>query len=320
MSFDTITVAICTYNRSSDLNAALESLALQTAANPAAVEILVVDNGSPDNSVEVAESFRERIPFSLKVVVEQTKGLSFARNTAIKEAGGDIVAFLDDDATVLPGWIDAHLNAYRSDPEVRGVMGRIIPKWEAPRPDWLDPALDSYITVVDFGEEPFTLSFPAHSPVGANMSFGRQELMDVGMFDVRYGVGGSKQIPFEEIELAGRFFKRGWKMVYWPEAAVYHGVPANRATLKWFSRRIFSQGRAQYIFDRDNMGSAALLAKAVSGCFVKGPILAAAAGVDYFLGKRARAAKRASVSCHNLGYLKELLSSPFSGKDRDGVQ
>lgn len=320
MSFDTITVAICTYNRSGDLKAALESIALQASANPAAVEILVVDNGSPDDSVEVAESFRDKLPYQLRVVVEKQKGLSYARNTAINEASGDIVAFLDDDATVLPGWIDAHLEAYQTDMEVRGVMGRIIPKWEAPRPDWLDPALDSYITVVDFGDEPFVLRFPEHAPVGANMSFGRQELIEAGMFDVRYGVGGSKQIPFEEIELAGRFFRRGWKMVYWPKAAVYHGVPANRATLKWFSRRIFSQGRAQYIFDRDNMGTIALLTKAATGCLVKAPVLAAAAGVDYFLGRKARAARRASVTCHNLGYLKELLSSPFSGRDRDGVQ
>jgi len=308
----TLTVAICTYNRASVLKEALESLRNQQVDDPSRVEVLVVDNGSPDNTLEVAASFEGALPFVVRAVVEPKKGLSYARNTAVKSAEGSIVAFLDDDAQATPEFAAGHLEAYDQDPDVHGVMGRVLPMWETERPDWLDPLLEPYLTIVDPGEEPFTLRFPGQTPVGANMSFLRQSLVDAGMFDVRFGVGGARQIPFEENELASRFAQRGWKMVYWPRACVYHGVPASRVTARWFIRRIVDQGRAQCVYDRDHLPAHKVAGRALTSALLRGPVLAAAAGLDYALGHRARAARRASVPVYAWGYLKELASGALT--------
>lgn len=301
-----LTVALCTYQRCALLQKALESLIGQLDVEPSGIEVLVADNGSTDNTVAMSQEVGKRLPFETRVVIEPRKGLSYGRNLAVREARGDVVAFLDDDAVAQPGWISGHLEAYRSDPEVAGVMGRVLPVWEKARPDWLDPALDPFLTIVDFGDEPFTLTYPAQSPVGANMSFLRKALLEVGLFDERFGVGGVRKIPYEETELAGRLHARGLKLVYAPRAVVMHGVPASRATVKWMSRRIVDQGRAELVYDLDHGSRRQAIRKALVGAFVRGPLLALAAIGDFCIGRRARAARRASVSCHAAGYLQEL--------------
>ena len=308
----TLTVALCTYQRAAVLGEALESLCVQEIGDPSCVEVLVVDNGSTDGTSELALGYTDRVPFRLRVVVEPQKGLSYARNRAIREAEGDIVAYLDDDAVAEPGWAAGHLEAYDSDPDVCGVMGRIYPRWGAPRPAWLDPMLEVYLTIADFGDEPFVLRFPEHSPIGANMSFTRQALVDAGMFNPEFGVGGPKQIPYEENEVAHRMYQRGAKMVCWPSAAVWHGVPAARMTVRWFWRRILSQGRAECVFDAEHHGRGRMLSRALKGLFCSSPVLTAAAVADFVVGNRARAARRGSVPVFNLGYLQEsvLMMTP----------
>ncbi len=306
-SLHTLTAALCTYQRAPLLQEALESLVTQELADPSRVEVLVVDNGSTDDTIEISRSFADRFSCALRVVTEPRKGLSFARNTAIRQAQGNIVAFLDDDAVASPTWAAGHLEAYDNDAEVCAVMGRILPRWEADRPKWLDVALDSYLTIADYGEEPFVLSFPPQAPVGANMSFLKSALEEVGYFDPRFGVGGPKAIPYEENELAHRLTRHGMKMVYWPRAAVWHGVPAARATVKWLARRIYAQGRAELIFDMDHKPKLRIIKKALAQGTIRGPVLAAGALVDCLMGKQARAVRRASVCCHTLGYLRELV-------------
>lgn len=302
-----LTVALCTYQRSALLQKALESLLGQTGIDPSEIEVLVADNGSTDNTVRMSEEVGQRLPFATRVVIEPRKGLSYGRNLAVREARGEIVAFLDDDAVAEPTWISGHLEAYRADPEVAGVMGRVLPVWENDRPAWLDPMLDPYLTIVDYGEEPFTLQYPQHSPVGANMSFLRQALLDVGLFDERFGVGGARKIPYEETELAGRLHARGLKLVYAPRAVVLHGVPASRATIRWMSRRVVDQGRAELVYDLDHGTRFHAVRKALAGAFLRGPVLALAALADLAVGNKSRAARRASVSCHAFGYLQELV-------------
>lgn len=306
MSELTLTAVICTRNRAARLGVALESLAVQTGVTADQFDVLVVDNGSSDNTLEVAEEWGKKLPFRLTTAVEPRMGVSFARNKSVEVARGDVIAFLDDDAIANAGWAAGHLDAYKSDPMVRGVMGRILPIWEAERPDWLDSSLETYLTVADYGEEPFDVSGTGHAPVGANMSLSRQAMLDAGGFDVRFGFGGLMKIPHEENDIASRIQRLGWKIVYWPRATVRHGVPADRMTLKWFKRRVFDQGRGEYLFDVEHHGRGRVLKKAVIGALVRGPVFAAVASIDYLLGNRARAARRASVSWYLLGYLKEL--------------
>ena len=95
-----ISVVIPTFNRAEILREALISLAKQTRLPE---EVVIVDNNSSDNTKEVAESFSPQL--NIKYVMERTQGTSTARNTGIKSASGDIIAFIDDDCLADREWL-----------------------------------------------------------------------------------------------------------------------------------------------------------------------------------------------------------------------
>ncbi len=307
----TISAVICTRNRGRRLCLALESLLRQTDIEPDSAEVVVVDNHSTDDTREVAESFRSRMPFRYQIVEEPEVGLSRARNRGLKVASGDVVAFLDDDAVASERWLAAHLAAYSFAERVGGVMGRILPEWEAERPDWLDPALEPFLTIVDHGETPFLLDRPGLTPVGANMSFRRAALEEAGGFDPDFGFGGTLGIPHEETEISHRLTRDGWVLVYWPDAAVRHGVTADRLTWQWFRRRILAQGRGDFFLDARLYGPFRAIKRLGLGSWLRGAFLAVVALADLAVGKRARAARRFSVVLYRTGYLAGLLGKIF---------
>ncbi|NJL28333.1 MAG: glycosyltransferase family 2 protein, partial [Thermoanaerobaculia bacterium] len=100
-------VLICTHNRARDLALCCAALG-GLDAPPESWEVVVVDNASTDDTPEVAEAWAARLEGRLRGV-EGTGalGLSAARNRAIAEARGEILAFLDDDALPEPGWLSA---------------------------------------------------------------------------------------------------------------------------------------------------------------------------------------------------------------------
>ena len=300
----TISAVICTRNRGQRLSLALESLVKQTGIDPSRAEVIVVDNNSTDDTRQVAESFRSRMPFAYTVVSQPAVGLSNARNRGLEAAGGDVVAFLDDDAVASERWLAAHLAAYSFTDSVGAVIGRIIPEWEAARPDWLDPALEPYLTILDYGDEPFVVVKPGLAPVGANMSFWRRAASGAGQFDPAFGFGGTLGIPHEETEFAFRLARQGWQIVYWPAASVRHSVSAERLTWKWFRRRILEQGRAECCLDLKRFGLTCVLRRLILGLAVRGPVLGLAAVVDYAVGDRACAARRAGAALACLGYFQ----------------
>src|SRR5579862_965324 len=100
-----ITVILCTYNRCEILAQALDSIAACVLPESVAWEVLVVDNNSSDQTREVVEEFRQRYPGRFRYILEPRSGKSNALNVGIREAHGDILAFVDDDVTVEPTWL-----------------------------------------------------------------------------------------------------------------------------------------------------------------------------------------------------------------------
>jgi glucosyl-dolichyl phosphate glucuronosyltransferase len=99
-------------------------------------EILVVDNNSKDRTREVVEDFCRRDPDHFRYVFEPQQGKSFALNSGIREARGDVVAFMDDDVTVEPTWLQ-NLTADLWSGQWTGAGGRVIPNWTVAPPTWL---------------------------------------------------------------------------------------------------------------------------------------------------------------------------------------
>ena len=112
-----ISVAVITFNRAEWLKDALASLTEQTRPPD---EVVVVDNGSKDHTKDVVLSFSDRL--NIKYVYEPVRGIPHARNTAIKNATGDIIASIDDDCVADDNWLKQIEIPFIKDPNI-GVVG-----------------------------------------------------------------------------------------------------------------------------------------------------------------------------------------------------
>jgi glycosyltransferase involved in cell wall biosynthesis len=113
-----ISVVIPCYNQARFLGEAIESVLAQSHAR---FEIIVVDDGSTDNTVEVARRYRD-----VRCVSQRNQGQGAARNEGLKHASGEFVVFLDSDDRLLPHAFEVGLQNFGGDQEVAFVAGRCI--------------------------------------------------------------------------------------------------------------------------------------------------------------------------------------------------
>jgi glycosyltransferase involved in cell wall biosynthesis len=235
------TVVVCTHNRAPLLATCLHSLAAQTV--PASdFEIVVVDDGSTDTTPDVCARFAH-LP-NLRIIRQANAGLGAARERGWRAGTGRVVAFLDDDAEAPPGWLARILTHFETHAAPAACLGGPARgRWEAPRPPWLDDNLARWLTVWAPHDEPRE-SADEHLFVGANMSFLRSALDQVGGFDPALGRRGASLLSHEESELWERLRAAGHRAAYDPDLWVWHHVPASRARASWFRRRLFWEGRS----------------------------------------------------------------------------
>jgi glucosyl-dolichyl phosphate glucuronosyltransferase len=234
-----VSVVICTHalERWPNLVRSIRSSLQQSP--PAREVIVVIDHNDP-----LAKRVEEVFP---KVVVarnRQQPGLSNARNVGIRLAGGDVVAFLDDDAIAAPGWLAEITRAFQ-DESVLGVGGSVEPLWARRRPPWFPPEFDwvigcSYRGMPTEGET-------VRNVLGANASFRRSVLEAVGGFRSEFGRLRSDGLGCEETELCIRAAQRwpGQRFLFRSSAVVHHFVPRERTAMKYFISRCFAEGRSK---------------------------------------------------------------------------
>ena len=245
MRAPTATVAIPTRNRRARLIPLLELLIPQ--ATDLGAEILVVDNGSSDGSVEAVRALEGD---TVRCIVEPGVGATRARNAAARAARGEVAAFIDDDARPRPDWLKALLDPF-SDGRVGCVGGRVRLRFEGAAPAWINDALTAYLAAYDLGDDPVDLALRPHheAPRGLNMAVRREALLEVGGFDVRLGPRGSRPSVGEESELCLRLLRRGRGVRYDPRAEVEHLVDPARLDSAWFLRRAFWTGWGEGFID-----------------------------------------------------------------------
>lgn len=230
------TIAICTYNRSDCLEECIRAVFEQQAEFD--YEVIVVDNNSTDGTKSLVNDLQEKYP-SLRYVMEANQGLSFARNRALNEAKGDIVAFIDDDGVAEPGWIAGLVDAFVA-PDVACAGGKIILDLPSEPPSWLDSSLYPYLSAYDGGPE----AKETEEVYGCNFAVHRSTALELGGFSVGFGFTGENLLPGEDIDYCLRVRAAGHKVMYTPSAIVRHKVSRSRLTKEWFLRRTRQQGRA----------------------------------------------------------------------------
>lgn len=225
-----VSVVLCCYNGADVLPDALQALTVQKYSGE--FEIIVVDDGSSDSTYEVAKSFKD-----VRVIRnKQNKGLAGSRNVGIKAAKGEIVAFTDDDCRPHDNWIQQLVAGYTK--QVSGVGGEV----ESAPPDnvvlrYLDeskPLKPLENTLATSKKLTYRLGLylkglagklpkpqsgkrSVYSLVGANMSFRKEVLEAVGLFDEKFRFGG------EEEDLCKRIDElRPGTLYFNPDAKISH--------------------------------------------------------------------------------------------------
>ena len=119
----TITVVVCTRNRADRIAVALDSLGRLETDGAFRFDVLVVDNGSTDDTAAIVERIASGFPVTLRRIFEEQPGVGRARNRGVAESRGEWIAFFDDDQAADPRWL-AELVALAERKQARCVGGR----------------------------------------------------------------------------------------------------------------------------------------------------------------------------------------------------
>ncbi len=243
------TVVLPTYRRDAALSRALAGLARQ--ADPGVPwDLLVVDNDDAPGSEAIVLSAAASLPVPVRLVREQRRGASSARNRGIAEAGGTIVAFIDDDVVPSPDWL-RRLLAPLLDRRCDGVGGRVVLDPTPARPRWFD---STWMTRCLAEFKPFDeeSEVPADGYVlTASAAFRADLLRATGGLDVVLGPRPGVPMVNDDVGLCQRFMALGGAIRYVPDAVVVHELPSGRLRRRYLVRRFYAQGRSDWLLERD---------------------------------------------------------------------
>lgn len=229
-----VSVIICTYNRAQSLQETLASLAVQQHVSRT-LELVVVDNNSTDQTLEVVRSFRKSSPLPLHYVREPRQGIAFARNCGIQSAVGEYLLFTDDDVVAQPTWVEAMAQCL-DQTQADVVGGKIQPLWRTPRPAWLVDELLGPVIHLDWGSARMRITDAQRHFLTANMGLRRESIKRYGAFQTSLGRRGDRWVGGEDAELCQRWARRGASLVYEPHAVVSHKIEADRVAPTFFRR------------------------------------------------------------------------------------
>ena len=232
-----MTVVVCAYTerRWESLLRAVDSLRTQRRLPEQCVVVI-------DHNTQLLRRAHFSLPSDVEVLAsDERQGLSGARNTGVRAARGDVVAFLDDDAEADPRWLEQLLAQY-DDPHVAGAGGKAVAVWPERRPAWFPPEFD-WVVGCSYTGLPESVA-PVRNLIGAAMSFRRSLFDQLGAFDTEMGRLGVLPLGCEETEFALRVRRHieGAELVHVPGAEVRHHVEPERARVGYFLRRCYSEG------------------------------------------------------------------------------
>lgn len=241
-----IIVVSYTTDRFKDLVELLDSIQSQTYHN---TETLLVVDRSPELYRRVSSYLAERsLPETRLLYQPAEGGISAARNLAIRNAIGDIIAFTDDDAILFPDWAEEMARVYTRDTATICVTGPALPLWEQASMDWFP---QEYYWVFSCTSENTAVEKEVRNGYGNNLSFRREAFDIAGLFNVRLGVRVQDRIEWqrpgaEETELSLRVRRRTDKrIIYSPRVRVKHKVYQYRLTTGSISSRAYWEGYAK---------------------------------------------------------------------------
>ena len=238
-----VTVAVCTRDRGELLGRCLRSLQALTYAR---LDVLVVDNAPTDDGTREVFEATVGADARFRYVVEPVPGLSRARNRAVREARGEILAFTDDDVDVDPWWVQGLVAGFTRSPRVGCVTGMIATAgvrtaaeaYFDGRVTW-GSSFTPRVFALDLADAgalfPYT---PGVFGAGADFACRTELLRRLGGFDEALGAG-TLTGGGEDLDLFVRVLQSGAELAYEPAALVWHH---HRTELAGLRRQMYAYG------------------------------------------------------------------------------
>ena len=242
-----ISVVICTYNRAAYIQDAMDSLYHQTIDRKL-YEIIVVNNNSSDNTIQVCEDWISKHPdASYAFYNEHKQGASFARNTGAAAAKGNLLCFMDDDAIAEADYLERIIHFFEEHPDAGGLGGRIIPKYIPEEPKWMSYYVSSMVGNFDYS--PTVSVFSANKyPLESNMIIRKKDFDAINGFNVDLpGVVGTLRIGGEGKDFFFRLKDLGRVIYYDPAIKVQHVVETSKLTKEYMYRVASGMGRGEKV-------------------------------------------------------------------------
>jgi glycosyltransferase involved in cell wall biosynthesis len=238
-------IAVPTLNHSSKLEICLNYLA-KLNFNPNSYQVLVIDNGSVDNTKEIALHYQNQF-MNLRYILCEEPGLMAARHRGLEEAQGEIICYLDDDSLVDSQWLNGIHESFKN-PKVVLVGGPCIPRYESEPPYWLQffwnegefGKINGYLSLIDFGENSRIIK-PDYV-FGCNYNVRKNTLLEAGgTYPDYFPERLRKYQGMGESGISRKINKAGITL-YNPAVKIDHIVPSERMTVEYFCWRAYFQG------------------------------------------------------------------------------
>lgn len=231
MAHCSISILIPTRNNERTIEACLRSFSRQTLSD---FEVLVFNDASSDRTLEIAETVAKEDRRIRVFSASESNGVAVARNALLARASGEIIVFLDGDASCPEDWLEKLVRPFE-DPQVGCTGG----------PDRLPPGNSLLSRCIDYSMHSFIASgkmrmsgnpLVRYLPAACNMAVRREILDRIGHFDESFDTRG------EEKELANRIWMAGYGIVHVEDAWVWH---SRRSTLSAFWRQTYLSGKVR---------------------------------------------------------------------------
>jgi glycosyltransferase involved in cell wall biosynthesis len=222
-----VSVVVASCNAERTLDQTLKSLDLLNYPN---YEVIVIDDGSVDNTAEIARQHR-----GVRLISIENNGLSHARNLGIEAATGSIVAFIDSDAYADPDWLYFLVTAMEQQDAVAAGGPNLIPPEDGFIARCVNhaPGNPTHVLLSD--------ELAEHVP-GCNMAFNIHALHEIGEFDPRHRVAG------DDVDICWKLLANRKRIAFSPTAVVWHH---RRPTIRSFLRQQKGYGFAEaHLFRR----------------------------------------------------------------------
>ena len=220
-----VSVVVCSFNGARIIRDCLAGLSKLEYPN---YEVIVIDDGSTDGTSSIAAQF------PCRVIRTENCGLGSARNTGLKEASGEIVAYIDDDAWPDPHWLTYLVETFRTTDHAGAGGPNIPPPHDGVIADCIAnaPGGPVHVLIADQVAE--------HIP-GCNMAFRKTYLEAIGGFDAQFWTAG------DDVDVCWRLQEKGWTLGFNPAAMVWHH---RRNSVRAYWRQQKGYGKAEALLER----------------------------------------------------------------------